>query len=129
MSSEDNVFALEFKSLPEFMPGLYSDKQFHKDSTVKEVGNAQNASQEVLEGYADDSLDKLPLGKLNKLTYETMNYVRTIDKELSKSRGLNNYDPRRNYKVWEVYAGEGRVTPTASRKPNCHRKPSCGSST
>ena len=122
MSSDDNVFALEFKDLSEFTPGLYSnDAQFHHDgiSAVTATGNAQNASQEVLNGDIDDSLDKLPTGKLNKLVYETMNFVKAVDRDLSRSRDLNSYDPPRNYKVWEVYAGEGRITKTANRRPNC----------
>ena len=79
-SSEDNVFALEFKDAAEFTPGLYSNAQFQSDTSAMKESNAQTANNEVLNGDVDDSLDKLPPGK-NKMIYETMNYVKSVQKK------------------------------------------------
>ena len=86
---------------------------------VMVFGNAQTAECDQVKRDDDLHLDKLPSGKLNKLYYETIANVKETDNLLNKAKDLENYFLPKTYVIWEVYAGEGRITKTANRRVNC----------
>ena len=67
----------------------------------------------------EDSLDKLSPGQFNKLHYETIAAVKELDRDLLKAKAVNASSSKDPYVIWEVYAGEGKITKTANCRDNC----------
>ena len=97
---------------------LNSVPEAKADVPEKETGHAQKTGEQR---YApdDENMDKLHPGQLNKLYYETVTAMKELDMDIYRARGLENYSPPRTYTIWEVYAGEGKVTKMANRCVNC----------
>ena len=66
----------------------------------------------------DGALESLPYGKLNKLYHNTKTFVKRVDDDINKVLDLRDYEAQKPYVLWEVYAGEGRITRTANRRDN-----------
>ena len=62
-----------------------------------------------------ESFQKLPSGKLRQLIHDTERRIKEFEDVLQASP-LRNYG--RKYTLWEVFAGEGRVSKTAARRSN-----------
>ena len=58
---------------------------------------------------------KLPSGKLRQLMHDTERRIKEFE-DVLKASPLRDYD--RKYVLWEVFAGEGRVSKTAARRQN-----------
>ena len=72
--------------------------------------------------FDDSEMSRLTPAKLRKLTYETAAYVKEIHNlfEDAKTIESKGQKPRsKPFVIWEVFAGEGRVTATANRRRNC----------
>ena len=88
------------------------------DITEMETSPAQKTGEQrdVLD---DEELDKLHPAQLNKLYYETVSAMKELDMDIYRAKDLENFMPPRTYTIWEVSAGEGKVTKTANRRVNC----------
>ena len=72
--------------------------------------------------FDDSEMSRLTPAKLRKLTHETAAYVKEIHNlfEDAKTIESKGQKPRSKlFVIWEVFAGEGRVTATANRRRNC----------
>ena len=105
---ETEVSIIAENSVPETTPDL----------TEMETSPAQKTGEQrdVLD---NEELDKLHPGQLNKLYYETVSAMKELDMDIYRAKDLENFMPPRTYTIWEVYAGEGKVTKTANRRVNC----------
>ena len=93
--------------------------QYEPDKSVMEDDHAQKVISQARCTHEDEELDKLHPGKLNKLYYETVAAMKELDMDICRAKDLENYMPPRTHVIWEVYAGEGKVTKTANRRVNC----------
>ena len=62
-----------------------------------------------------DDHHRLPTGKLKQLLHDTERRLKECD-DVLRACPLMNYDKK--YVLWELFAGEGRVTATANRRKN-----------
>lgn len=100
-------------SSPEFQSAMLSSDD--DDVVLQELTDpGADATESVASPTENrEALHRLPAGKLRQLLYDTEARIKEFDAILQATQVKG---AKKKFKVWEVFAGEGRVTKTANRR-------------
>ena len=114
----DATFSVtEFEN--EIHPDVTLEAKQQPAASETERDHAQKVTKRESCVRREDDLDKLPPGQLNKIYYDTIASMKELDRNLAKAKTISAASPQDPYVIWEVYAGEGRITKTANRREDC----------